>query len=234
MNWPLAISRNRTALLAIVATIVALIGEGGMITRRLRNAALALLRPAESAARRLIVIAAQGVEAAPRSPPVPACGFGARRAGAASRTPAFRLIDPAKRYSVRPAKPPPRGAPRIRNFWSPQPAQPLLRPFHGLSAEDEGRGRPDPGALVDSRRLALRLAALDRALADLPRQARRLARWRARRQFNRELLPRRPLRLGRPPGWRAGTDRAVDRVLSDCHRLALDALAEAAPGQDTS
>jgi hypothetical protein len=54
MNWPLAIARNRTALLAIVAAIIALLGgrEGGAISRQLRNAALALLRPAEAAARR--------------------------------------------------------------------------------------------------------------------------------------------------------------------------------------
>ncbi|MCA3563817.1 MAG: hypothetical protein IOC90_12360 [Methylocystis sp.] len=64
MDWPLAISRNRAALLAMVGAIAALLGGreagAGWVARGLRNAALALLRPAESAARRLIVIAARG------------------------------------------------------------------------------------------------------------------------------------------------------------------------------
>jgi len=64
MDWPLAISRNRAALLAMVGAIAALLGGreagAGGVARGLRNAALALLRPAESAARRLIVIAARG------------------------------------------------------------------------------------------------------------------------------------------------------------------------------
>ncbi len=63
MDWALAIRRNRAALLAVVAAIVALLGgrDAGAnpIARRLRSAALALLRAAELAARRLIVIAAR-------------------------------------------------------------------------------------------------------------------------------------------------------------------------------
>jgi hypothetical protein len=62
MDWTRAIERNRTALLALAAAIAALIGgrDGeGRIARGLRNAAMALLRPAESAVRRLIVISAR-------------------------------------------------------------------------------------------------------------------------------------------------------------------------------
>ncbi len=62
MPNPLAITRNRQALLPIVAAIVALLGgRDGLIPRGMRRAALALLRPAESAVRRLIVIATQGL-----------------------------------------------------------------------------------------------------------------------------------------------------------------------------
>ncbi len=75
MDWGLAIHRNRTALLAVVAAIGALLqGAGvrdgaGMIARKLHNAALALLRPAESAARRLILLMARGLVLPLRRPP---------------------------------------------------------------------------------------------------------------------------------------------------------------------
>jgi hypothetical protein len=229
MNWPLAIARNRTALLAIVAGIAALIGghEGGMITRRLRNAALALLRPAESAARRLIVMAARGVVA----PVCPARAFrsvdrmgGEKSMPVVSRPPAFRLFDPRKRYRFRRLSRPPRGVPRIRSFWHPPP----------IATASATPARPGPETPVASLRLTLRVAALERALADLPRQARRLARWRMRESARLGTPPRRPLRLGHPPGWRTRGERAVDLVLSECHRLALDVLAGDPVRPDTS
>lgn len=215
MDWPLAIERHRQALLGIVATIGALLGEGeGAIARGLRRAALALLRPAESAARRLIVIAALGLLVRPRASrpllhPIPA-----RAGGGERRPPAFALFDRAKLY--RPAaRVVPRGIPRIRSFWtSPAPA----------SSPAPSRARPDPEALVDGAGLRLRLAALEFALADLPHQARRLARHRARQAARPGRLPRRPLRLGRPPGWRPRPDREVDAVLRECHALAQEAL----------
>jgi len=245
MHWPLAITRNRTALLTIVAAIVAMLGgrdaAAGPIARRLRNAALALLRPAESAARRLIVIAARGVSAAPR--PGPVLPFGVAPGVAGARTaciPAFRLFDRAKSYGrlLRPAAP--AGEPRIRSFWGPA-SSPLAPPFAAAALAPPAAlmptlsksAQPDADAPVDAGRLRLRLAALERALADLPRQARRLARWRARRAPGRAsedagrggAVPvRSPLRFGRPPGWRARPDREVDAVLRDCDALARLAL----------
>ena len=89
------------------------------------------------------------------------------------------------------------------------------------------RRPPSPGDPVDATRLGRRLEALASALDDLPRQARRFARWRARRDGlraqnrgrdaagaqngnhreapgqgpNRAVIRRVwPLRLGRPPG----------------------------------
>jgi hypothetical protein len=243
MNWPLAISRNRSALLAVVASIFAMIGgrvlrpvdaaagsglgvqgTGGMISRRLRNAALALLRPAESAMRRLIVMAARGVLASPRAARAFPGGLGSRTARGLSRPRAFRLFDPPKRYASRRDAARPRGVPRIRNFLVAQAAPPAAPVAM----------RPTPDAPVDAGPIQLRLAALGRALADLPRQAKRLARWRAKQRLRPDGQPRRPLRLGRPPGWRAGARRAVDVVLMECDRLALDVLAGPAPGPDTS
>ncbi len=222
MDWPHAIERHRQALLAIVASLVALLGGrdgAGLIPRGLRRAALALLRPAESAVRRLIVIAARGLVLPARGArpfPVGLAGQwgGEPRAG---RAPAFRLFDPPQRFA-RMIRVEPRGVPRIRTFgagFSPlapvAPPPPPARPVP----------RPDPDAPVESGALRLRLAALELALADLPRQARRLVRRLAR---ERSGPPRRPLRIGRPPGWRTAPDREVDRVLRECHGLALEAV----------
>jgi hypothetical protein len=227
MNWPLAIARNRDALLAVVAAIAGLLGgrdAQGLVTRHLRNAALALLRPAESAARRLIVIAARGLRWSPgRSSPRDFAGLRARPSPGLSRPRAFPLFDRRKRYVLALPRVAPRGMPRIRTFsaapFQPSPAPPpALRP-----------GVPDPDASVDAARLLLRLTTLERALADLPKQARRLARWRAKEGAAvtpaSAIRRRSPLRIGRPPGWRARPSREIDLVLRDCHALALDALA---------
>jgi hypothetical protein len=224
MNWALAIERNRAALLAVVAAIVALIGgrdARGPMLRAVRNAALALLRPAESACRRLIVIAARGlvVKPTPRRPfvrPVTAAGDDS---SAGNRTPAFRLTDRAKRF--RPVFVPqtPKGVPRIRSLWrSPferqAPPPPPAKP-----------ARPAPSTMVDDRSFLRRLAALEGALSSLPRQARRLARWRARQGGTiRGRRPRSPLRIGAPPGHRLTRPRAIDGVLAECNLLAHEAL----------
>ena len=66
MDWDLAIKRNSEALKGIIETLFALLGLDGTdaalrIPRSLHSAVLAVLRPAESAVRRLIVIAARNV-----------------------------------------------------------------------------------------------------------------------------------------------------------------------------
>ena len=66
MDWDLAIARNSKALKGIIQVLFALLGlDGGeaaqRIPRSLHSAVLAVLRPAESAVRRLIVVAARGV-----------------------------------------------------------------------------------------------------------------------------------------------------------------------------
>jgi len=229
MDWTLAIHRNRDALRAVVAAIAALLGghDGGLVARGLRSAALALLRPAESAARRLIVIAARGLPLPLRRPaavftlPVSAAASGAMRA------PAFRLFDQPHRFApLRLAAEPPRGAPRIRTFWGPA-ASPLAAAAMppAQPAPPSPAPRKDPAAPMDASRLRLRLAALERALADLPRQARRLMRWRGRFGAGQGRHPRSPLRFGRPPGQRVGDPRDIDRTLRECHALARDALA---------
>jgi hypothetical protein len=223
-----AIARHRTALLGVVAGIVAMLGEGGTITRRLRNAALALLRPAESAARRLILLASLGVEATPRQAPVLSVAPALAGVAGRRRTPAFRLIDRARSFSPLFRRGPPAGVPRIRTFWGPAAALPPPPSVAPASAA------PDPDAPVDARRLRQRLVVLARALADLPRQARRLARWRARRVAGPGGRLGSPLRLGHPPGHRRQPGHPVDDLLRTCHDIALEALAAQGPAADTS
>lgn len=71
MDWALAIDRNREVLSRIVAALCAMVGlvDGSTVStlpRHLRSRVLRVLRPAESAVRRLIVIAARDVKIALR------------------------------------------------------------------------------------------------------------------------------------------------------------------------
>ncbi len=70
MDWAAAIDRNRNALIAVVETLFRMLGLAGDATLarlqpHLRRKVLRLLRPAESACRRLIVIAARGLALQP-------------------------------------------------------------------------------------------------------------------------------------------------------------------------
>ena len=65
-DWARAIERNSEALKGIVAELFAMLGLAGEATvsripRSLHSAVLHVLRPAESAVRRLIIIAARGL-----------------------------------------------------------------------------------------------------------------------------------------------------------------------------
>jgi hypothetical protein len=77
---------------------------------------------------------------------------------------------------------------------------------------------------VGAERLTRRLHALKLALEDLPRQARRLARWRVRRENAQNPKFKSPLRPGHPPGYRRKPVHQVDAVLAECHGLACYAM----------
>jgi hypothetical protein len=83
---------------------------------------------------------------------------------------------------------------------------------------------PPPDALVNGARLSRRLQALKSALEDLPRQARRMARWRVRRENMKSPKFTSPLRPGPPPGRRRKPIHEVDEVLTECHWLAWEAM----------
>jgi hypothetical protein len=218
MDWALAIDRNRDALRRIVLALFALagIGRGGvvaMLPAHVYSAVMLVLRPAESAVRRLVVIAARGLVVPPRAARAAPVGLVVRAAEA--RMPAFQLIDPLKDF----------GADAFSNDGWP----PLRMSFPGSFDPDLG-AHPVSSAPVSAQHLCRRLNALRRALDDLPRQARRLARWRARRDIAlKRKGPFRPFRVspfrpGPPPGYRKRKLHEVDEVLRECHGLALDLL----------
>jgi hypothetical protein len=222
MDWARAIERNSEALMGIVAEIFVLLGLVGEATvsripQDLHRAVLRLLRPAESAVRRLIVIEARNVVVKLAvSRPMPA---GKVIANGGSSRPSFQLFDPRKNFNRSRRRVFARIAPRIHVFgYDPRvvalfpPPQPVVEP------------PPPPDGLVNSTRLSRRLQALKLALDDLPRQAKRLARWRLRREKAINPKFKSPLRPGRPPGHRKKPTHEVDAVLIECHGLAWDAL----------
>jgi hypothetical protein len=145
MDWVKAIERNSEALNGIVAALFAMLELAGAATvsripQTLHRAVLRVLRPAESAVRRLVVIAARGlvVKAAP-SRPMPAGPIGK---GGGSRHPSFQLFDPRKNFESPHRRAFTRNPPRIHIFasdprvaalWSaPQPMADPAPPPDGL------------------------------------------------------------------------------------------------------
>ena len=226
MDWAEAIERNSEALKGILADLFAMLGLAGSdavtrLPRSVHSAVLRVLRPTESAVRRLIVIAARGlvVKLKPAaSRPMPKLA-GAIGKGSGQSRPSFQLFDQRKNFARRGRKRGRRNVPRIHilgsdlqwtTLWEARPraADPVS----------------PPDGLVNGERLSRRLQALKLALDDLPRQARRLARWRVRRENMPSPKFRSPLRLGPPPGRSRKPTHPIDRVLTECHWLAWEAL----------
>src|SRR5919206_2637554 len=219
MDWDRAIERNRQPLLRIVASLCAMIGlsEDGQVERLARplyRAVLLVLRPAEAAVRRLIIVAARGMVVKPS--PKRSAPAGLRIAGTGGARLSFRLFDPRKRFAMAQGRPRrgPRVEPRIRCldvgfdarfrlFSEPDPVVPLfLQPQPAAPAPPPAAQPAEKDDTVNAQPLCRRLAAIKDALDDLPRQARRLARWRARPVAERRPRPSTPMRPRRPPGPR--------------------------------
>jgi hypothetical protein len=223
MDWDLAIKRNSEALMGIVAEIFAMLGIAGTdivarIPQTLHRAVLRVLRPAESAVRRLIVIAARGlvVKLAP-SRPMPAGKVIGK--GGGNSAPSFQLFDPRKNFNRPRRRAFSRIGPRVRVIGY-DPRVVALFPAPPPVVELP----PPPDGLVNAERLSRRLQALKFALDDLPRQAKRLARWRLRREKATNPKFKSPLRPGRPPGHRRRKIHQVDDLLIECHGLACRAM----------
>jgi hypothetical protein len=226
-NWARAIARNRAALERIVEALFAMAGlaageTSAALPRHLRNHVLRLLRPAESAVRRLVIIAARGlvvvVVPARRKQATTTSNTTTTTGKPATAIPALPLIDPRKRFDVRPRRRRARSFPRITFIGLTEPT-PI--PDGWIPAPDDE---------VDATRLCRRLISLKRALGDLDGQAKRFARWKARRDLGLNRTGRfHPMRPGRPPGRRKRPVHEVDDILRECHALAHDA-----ERQDTS
>ena len=224
LRLPQSIDPNKTALARILAGLFALLGltEGavpGRIPRELHRTILRVLRPAESAVRRLIVIVARTIKVK-ASPPRPAPA-GLVRAGQRKPSRSFQLFDPRTRFFRKPPRPKdaPRARPRISFFGNGEVRRISLGREPPPPKDDKADGLANPANLVR------RLGALKAALDDLPRQAARLARALARRQRSPRLKFQGPLRPGPAPGSRKRPLREIDHVLERCHWLAREALA---------
>lgn len=259
MDWNMAIERNREALKRIVAMLVTMAtiipmpradarAEDklrGSLPRHLHRAILRLLRPAESAVRRLVIVVARGLvvtlppprlRKAKTHPTIQRNGVGTGIVMPSRASPSplrggagvgvrprtslcLPLLDPLRHVRMR--RTAVSGVPRISlpGVTAPFPVAP--------------RHPPAPDDRIDATRLSLRLKALGIALEDLPAQARRFARWQARSRApaaardgagqGRRVWPLRP---GRPPGQRAARRPAheVHDILNGLHGLAFDVL----------
>ena len=221
MNIPHAIDLNKAALARIVAGLFALLGEAALarIPIELHRSIARVLRPAESAVRRLIVVLARITNVKAPPPRQRSAPAGLVRTGEGKPRITFQLFDPRQRFFRPKHQAKIRPQPRISFFgdagvrtitWGREPA-----PKHDKASD----------GLENSANLLRRLEAIKAALDDLPRQAKRLVRALARRQKLPQLKLKMPLRPGRAPGWRVKPRVDIDHVLHECDGLAREALA---------
>jgi hypothetical protein len=222
LDWNLAITRNREALNRIVAALFAMIhaaaglntgkAEKFTLPRHIYSAILAVLRPAESALRRLIFIAAsiragKNVRnASTKSEPNPQ--FWQNLSNLSSNSPGFQLLDPLKPVGV-------------EDGHSRSMAE-FASYADYLAAQSQPSSSKEP---VNAAHLLARLRALRHALNNIPAQARRLACWQQKRDAALKAgQPTRmsPCRPGLPPSWRQRPVHEIDSVLRECHGLARD------------
>ena len=225
----IAVDRNHAALKHILASLVAMAGwtaTGGTflrargdagsaatLPRHLYVAILRLLRPAEAATRRLVIVLSRGIVVTlpPLRPTKPKpgpvflkdgkgtgivdTGISLYRLGLANVAPP-PIVQKRAAAATRPLafplldplrNPFPRRPPPRR---SSKPSTAVPRCLHDLTGRHAVRVRlPSPHDPIDATRLGQRLAALASALDDMPAQALRFARWRAHRDRMRGQPP---------------------------------------------
>jgi hypothetical protein len=253
LDWTLAIARNREALQRIVAALFAYAGLANgaafaVMPRVVYRTFWRVLRPAESAVRRLIFIAALGMVKNFGDSLLNSCRglknkpqWWKELSKLSPKSPRFQLIDPLKHFSLLSHYQQNAGAAFGFAHKDEDEEQngPYKKAFPRISVPgfldpvlSVPLPAPSPDDLINAARLSRRFAALVEAMADLPKQARRLSRWLARRDlvFRNKTCrkPRRmsPFRPGSPPGARRQRRHEVDHVLRECHLLMLDRLAD--------
>ena len=232
MNWDQIVESNRQRIIAAIAPLFAVLGfdprRRDEMPRYFHRALLILLRPAESAARRLIVMAARGIVVRLRLSVSRDFPKGLSLKRDAERIPAFLLIDPLKRFA-------PEGFGWAKEWgkdWGKVPSIPRIS-VPGLSDPVFLEPKPFPSRddVIDTSALVRRIRSLKSALETLPRQALRLARWKARSDLARKAAvwkPGRlsPMRPGFAPGYHRTDRREIDRIMSDVHYFAGEAWAK--------
>lgn len=192
--------------------LLAVRGGAGRLPLVVYQVIARILYRAESAVRRLIVVAARGLEvplsvSRPMPPGLIIAGKGSRAV--------FQLFDARKSFSDLEAAQAITG-PRIRSVDEADPRSLFLAKF----------ATPAESFVSDSETLRLRnrLDAVQRALRHLSREAKRMARWMKRRAAMVAPPFTSPLRPGRAPGHRKQSRDEIDLVLAECHGLAWDVL----------
>ena len=238
MDWTLALQHNQGILLRNILWLFKWlkVEAGGSVETLPRlqwRTALFVLRPSESACRRLVLVTVflRGIVAPPwvervSTPKRKTPEATSKRAPARS---SFRLIGPRKNFDLHPDKPKyAKGpGPWVTDLWSDDP----IYDRSVLYAYQERLNRPRAED-VSAAALFRRMNALVDALNDLPAQAKRMASLQARleRQYERTGKPNLwPVRPGLPPGFRKRKKHEVDAVLTECHQLALMARQEFKP-----
>jgi hypothetical protein len=243
MDWKRAIEINRGALAGVLAGLAGVLAvfEGALrLPRRVHRSLTLDLFKTESAVRRLIVMvmqemAARGfVAALPPPRPMPAgLVIASRQPGHPSRR-AFPLFDARVAYRFEEDAAPAAVAvtgPRIRVIDAASPREQFLSRF-----------TPPTDTLcsvAEAHVLRLRLAAATRALHNLISEAKRMARWQARRARMETPAFLSPLRPGPPPGNNSRAKQEIDLILRECHALARHfsaktALARQGPSLNSS
>ena len=224
-----SIEYHRTALLSVVIGLFVLAGftaDGtpvARVSKRIRAQILRVLRPAETATRRLVLYLSNRIALPNASERTAHTSVkGKRQKPAQTRAPVFRLFDRWKYF-------PELADSRRRINRGRGPRILLFDGFDHLRypARPETPER-DP---EDAARLCRRMEALHHALSKMPAQALRLKRAMARR----EKAPPGPgcygpMRPGPPPGSRTHRSHEVDELLWVCHAMAW----RDAPPYDTS
>jgi hypothetical protein len=246
MNWDLAVEKNHEALKRILAMLVAMIGmatgSGGSkdddpftLPRHLHRFVLRLLRPAESATRRLIIIAARGLTVKlpkprvfkPKPAPEPSTIYVLDRVKGSMVSVPIVMPEPVS-IPVPPHRTKRTSAPAFplfdpfkrfgarRRYAKPAAmpsirlladSDPIVPQFRQPEPVPPAPPLPMPDDPLDAARIHRRLEVLGRALNDLPGQAQRFARWQARRDA---VLAAERIRTGDGEGVKGQDGEGVD------------------------
>jgi hypothetical protein len=227
MNWQQQIEIQSQNLIDIIATLFAMLAGGAVSqvkSEAKRIDVLRILRPAEAAVRRLIVLAErQLVETSHAPRPMPPGVVQRLRAsrGTYDSRPLFQLSDPVVPMVETVHEHQAVSKLRISTIAPMDPTVTAIFARHSaLKPTAHTRAAETTPALVR------RLEAIQLALENLPRQAKRLRRWKARREklSATRLVYTQPLRPGPAPYLPKTPFRDIDYVLERCHLLARDCL----------